>query len=331
MGPSRPSIFLLLFLSVVVCMSGSNFRVCKFSVRSTIDVVQQVATLVSRFAEFANSVRSTIEVVQLVSSLVSRFAEFANSVRLTIEVVQQVASLVSRFAEFAISVRLTIEVVQQVASLVSRFAGAFSDFRLSKAIAVCLDLHDLSADKLTPTLSASQSPNGTYERVRVNLSAERSRRSRQSAMALERRKSLNAPANVETTEATCCTTSMVNLTEIANSANLQTTEATCCTTSMVNLTEFANSANLETREATSCTTSMVDLTEFANSANLETRVATCCTTSMVDLTEFANSEIGTFKNSDSTKSGLELPSEADIHTTTDKNNSKKMEGREGPI
>ncbi|CAL5328756.1 unnamed protein product [Camellia sinensis] len=321
MGPSRPSIFLLLFLSVVVCMSASlgssssdlveseflKVPISEFanSVRSTIDVVQQVATLVSRFAEF------------------TKFAEFANSVRLTIEVVQQVASVVSRFAKFAISVRLTIEVVQQVASLVSRFAGAFSDFRLSKAIADCLDLHDLSADKLTPTLSASQSPNGTY--------AERSSRSRQSAMALERRKSLNAPANLETTEATCCTTSMVNLTEIANSANLETTEATCCTTSMVNLTEFANSANLETREATCCTTSMVDLTEFANLANLETRVATCCTTSMVDLTEFANSEIGTFKNSDSTKSGLELPSEADIHTTTDKNNSKKMEGREGPI
>ncbi|KAI7981695.1 hypothetical protein LOK49_Contig17G00010 [Camellia lanceoleosa] len=168
-------------------------------------------------SEFANSVRSTIDVVQQVATLVSRFAEFANSVRSTIEVVQQVASLVSGFAEFANSVRLTIEVVQQVASLVSRFAGAFSDFRLSKAIADCLDLHDLSADKLTRTLSASQSPN------------ERS------------------------------------------------------------------------------------------------------TTSMVDLTEFANSEIGTFKNSDSTKSELELPSEADIHTTTDKNNSKKMEGREGPI
>ncbi|KAI8019741.1 hypothetical protein LOK49_LG04G00018 [Camellia lanceoleosa] len=111
-------------------------------------------------SEFANSVWSTIDVVQQVATLVSTFAEFANSVRSTIEVAQQEASPVSRFAEFANSVRLTIEVVQQVASLVSRFAGAFSDFRLSKAIADCLDLLDLSADKLTRTLSASQSPNG---------------------------------------------------------------------------------------------------------------------------------------------------------------------------
>ncbi|KAI8017315.1 Beta-galactosidase 15 [Camellia lanceoleosa] len=110
------------------------------SVRSTIDVVQQVATLVSTFAEFANSVRLTIEVVPQVASLVSTFTEFANAVRLTIEVVQQVASLVSRFAQFAISVRLTIQVVQKVASLVSRFARAFSE-----AIADCLDLLDLSA------------------------------------------------------------------------------------------------------------------------------------------------------------------------------------------
>ncbi|GMP52370.1 hypothetical protein CsSME_00018212 [Camellia sinensis var. sinensis] len=178
MGPSRPSIFLPLFLSVVVCMSTSlgssssdlvesellKVPISEFanSVRSTVDVVQQVATLVSTFTEFANSVRLTIEVVPQVASLVSRFAEFANSVRLTIEVVQQVASLVSRFAEFAISVRLTIAVVQKVASLVSRLAGAFSNFHLSKAIADCLDLLDLSADKLTRTLSASQSPNGMY-------------------------------------------------------------------------------------------------------------------------------------------------------------------------
>ncbi|CAL5402107.1 unnamed protein product [Camellia sinensis] len=174
MGPSRPSIFLPLFLSVVVCVSASlgssssdlvesellKVPISEFtnSVRSTIDVVQQVATLVSTFTEFANSVRLTIEVVPQVASLVSRFAEFANSVRLTIEVVQQVASLVSKFAEFAISVRLTIAVVQKVASLVSRFAGAFGDFHLSKAIADCLDLLDLSADKLTRTLSASRSP-----------------------------------------------------------------------------------------------------------------------------------------------------------------------------
>lgn len=55
------------------------------------------------------------------------------------------------------------------------------------------------------------------ERVRVNSSAERSRRSRQSAMALESRKSPKAVAYLDTREATCCTTSMVDLTELANS------------------------------------------------------------------------------------------------------------------
>lgn len=63
--------------------------------------------------------------------------------------------------EFASSVKSTIDVVQQVASLVSRYATAFGDFRLSNAIADCLDLLDLSAEELTRTLSASLNPKGT--------------------------------------------------------------------------------------------------------------------------------------------------------------------------
>ncbi|KAL7194089.1 hypothetical protein ACSBR2_025683 [Camellia fascicularis] len=118
MGPSRPSIFLLLFLSVVVRMSASLGS-------SNSDLVESELLKVP-ISEFANSVRSTIDVVQ------------------------------------------------QVASLVSRSAGAFGDFRLSNAIADCLDLLDLSADELTRTLSASQSPNGTYGKHNStgNLSAD---------------------------------------------------------------------------------------------------------------------------------------------------------------
>ncbi|GMP37113.1 hypothetical protein CsSME_00008954 [Camellia sinensis var. sinensis] len=106
MGPSRPSIFLLLFLSMVVRMSASLGS-------SSSDLVESEFLKVP-ISEFANSVRSTIDMVQ------------------------------------------------QVASLVSRSAGVFGGFRLSNAIADCLDLLDLSADELTRTLSASQSPNGTY-------------------------------------------------------------------------------------------------------------------------------------------------------------------------
>ncbi|KAI7981706.1 hypothetical protein LOK49_Contig17G00006 [Camellia lanceoleosa] len=118
MGPSRPSIFLLLFLSVAVRMSASLGS-------SSSDLVESEFLKVP-ISEFANSVRSTIDVVQ------------------------------------------------QVASLVSRSAGVFGDFRLSNAIADCLDLLDLSADELTRTLSASQSPNGTYGKHNGtgNLSAD---------------------------------------------------------------------------------------------------------------------------------------------------------------
>ncbi|CAL5376844.1 unnamed protein product [Camellia sinensis] len=118
MGPSRPSIFLLLFLSMVVRMSASLGS-------SSSDLVESEFLKVP-ISEFANSVRSTIDMVQ------------------------------------------------QVASLVSRSAGVFGGFRLSNAIADCLDLLDLSADELTRTLSASQSPNGTYGKHNStgNLSAD---------------------------------------------------------------------------------------------------------------------------------------------------------------
>lgn len=63
-------------------------------------------------------------------------------------------------SEFVSSVKYTIDMVQQVTSLVSRFASVFGDFRLSNAIADCLDLLDLSADHLTRTISASEHPKG---------------------------------------------------------------------------------------------------------------------------------------------------------------------------
>ncbi|KAI8019349.1 hypothetical protein LOK49_LG04G00020 [Camellia lanceoleosa] len=56
MGPSRPSIFLLLLLSVVVCMSASLGS-------SSSDLVESEFLKVP-ISEFANSVWSTIDVVQ---------------------------------------------------------------------------------------------------------------------------------------------------------------------------------------------------------------------------------------------------------------------------
>ncbi|KAI3802814.1 hypothetical protein L1987_30957 [Smallanthus sonchifolius] len=65
-------------------------------------------------------------------------------------------------SEFVDSVKSTIETVRDVISIVSRFSGPIGgDFRLSNAIADCLDLLDFSADELTWTLSASQKPTTT--------------------------------------------------------------------------------------------------------------------------------------------------------------------------
>ncbi|KAI3775634.1 hypothetical protein L1987_50215 [Smallanthus sonchifolius] len=62
-------------------------------------------------------------------------------------------------SEFVDSVKSTIQTVREVISIVSRFSGPIGrDFRLSNAIADCLDLLDFSADELTWTLSASQKP-----------------------------------------------------------------------------------------------------------------------------------------------------------------------------
>ncbi|KAI3714456.1 hypothetical protein L6452_21410 [Arctium lappa] len=62
-------------------------------------------------------------------------------------------------SDFVDSVKSTIQTVRDVISIVSKFSGAFGgDFRLSNAIADCLDLLDFSADELTWTLSASQKP-----------------------------------------------------------------------------------------------------------------------------------------------------------------------------
>ncbi|KAI3789921.1 hypothetical protein L2E82_02728 [Cichorium intybus] len=62
-------------------------------------------------------------------------------------------------SDFVASVTSTIQTVRDVISIVSKFSGAFGgDFRVSNAIADCLDLLDFSADELTWTLSTTQSP-----------------------------------------------------------------------------------------------------------------------------------------------------------------------------
>ncbi|PSS02070.1 Pectinesterase [Actinidia chinensis var. chinensis] len=74
-------------------------------------------------------------------------------------------------SEFGGAVKSTMDVVQQVISLFSKFASTFGDFRLSNAIADCLDLLDLSSEQLSRTLSASQNPNGKNNST-GNLSAD---------------------------------------------------------------------------------------------------------------------------------------------------------------
>ncbi|KAL8492637.1 hypothetical protein ACS0TY_024002 [Phlomoides rotata] len=63
-------------------------------------------------------------------------------------------------SEFAGAVTSTAKVVEKVISIVSPFAGKIGDFRLSNAVADCLDLMDLSLDHLTSAVSKSQNPNG---------------------------------------------------------------------------------------------------------------------------------------------------------------------------
>lgn len=63
--------------------------------------------------------------------------------------------------EFLSSVKTTIDVVQQVTSIVAGFSRGFLDFRLSHAIADCLDLLDLSTDELLSTLLLTQNPHNS--------------------------------------------------------------------------------------------------------------------------------------------------------------------------
>lgn len=75
--------------------------------------------------------------------------------------------------EFVDSVKSTIQTVRDVISIVSKFSS-FGDFRLSNAVADCLDLLDFSADELTWSLSASQNPPNTgtlssYDQLYISL------------------------------------------------------------------------------------------------------------------------------------------------------------------
>ncbi|OMO67076.1 Pectinesterase, catalytic [Corchorus capsularis] len=64
--------------------------------------------------------------------------------------------------EFVNSLRTTIDGIRKVTSIVSQFGSFFGDFRLGNAINDCLDLLDFSAEELSWTMSASQSPNGKH-------------------------------------------------------------------------------------------------------------------------------------------------------------------------
>lgn len=63
---------------------------------------------------------------------------------------------------FIDTLKNSMEGVVKVGSIVSKFSGFISDFRVSNAVADCLDLLDLSSDELTWTLSASQFGNYSF-------------------------------------------------------------------------------------------------------------------------------------------------------------------------
>ena len=63
---------------------------------------------------------------------------------------------------FIDTLKNSMEGVVKVASIVSKFTGFISDFRVSNAVADCLDLLELSSDELSWTLSASQFGNSFY-------------------------------------------------------------------------------------------------------------------------------------------------------------------------
>ncbi|KAI4312997.1 hypothetical protein MLD38_037779 [Melastoma candidum] len=68
-------------------------------------------------------------------------------------------------SQFTSSLLATIDVLTQVTSIVSQFTGFFGDFRVSNAVADCLDLLDSTVDELSWSVSAAQNPkrkdNGT--------------------------------------------------------------------------------------------------------------------------------------------------------------------------
>lgn len=63
-------------------------------------------------------------------------------------------------SEFVGSARTTIGLIRNVASTISKFGNFLGNFRLTNAIADCLDLLDFSADELSWSMSASQNPKG---------------------------------------------------------------------------------------------------------------------------------------------------------------------------
>ncbi|XP_071725828.1 pectinesterase/pectinesterase inhibitor PPE8B-like isoform X2 [Rutidosis leptorrhynchoides] len=71
------------------------------------------------------------------------------------------------------SLTSTIQTVRDVISVVSKFSGTFgTNFRLSNAIADCLDLLDFTTDQLTWTLSASQTPTSGKYNSTSNMGAD---------------------------------------------------------------------------------------------------------------------------------------------------------------
>ncbi|OAY54171.1 pectinesterase/pectinesterase inhibitor PPE8B [Manihot esculenta] len=65
-------------------------------------------------------------------------------------------------SEFVGSARTTIVLIRNVASTISKFGNFLGNFRLTNAIADCLDLLDFSADELSWSMSASQNPKGKH-------------------------------------------------------------------------------------------------------------------------------------------------------------------------
>ncbi|XP_047335549.1 pectinesterase/pectinesterase inhibitor PPE8B-like [Impatiens glandulifera] len=66
-------------------------------------------------------------------------------------------------SQFIDSIKFTIDAVEQVASIVSGFGTNFGEFRLSNAIADCIDLLDLTAEELSWTLSVSSDHNSNQD------------------------------------------------------------------------------------------------------------------------------------------------------------------------